>query len=174
MTQLWTLWTTAPGSSLSMGFCRQEYWSELPCPPPGDLPHAGIDPVSSAAPALQVNSLLLSYQRSPPWCLTCYLHPSSSTIITSRLRILRKKSFLFSYHFLNLCEIERVWGEGSENTSQKGKLNYWFEVIHWEKWIPLVKNKKAAKTWKQNSQAFFIYHLLHIFFLKNREVSGER
>ena len=29
---------------LSMGFSRQEYWSGLPCPPPGDLPDPGIDP----------------------------------------------------------------------------------------------------------------------------------
>ena len=31
---------------LSMGFSRQEYWSRLPCPPPGDLPEPGIEPVS--------------------------------------------------------------------------------------------------------------------------------
>ena len=37
---------------LSMGFCRQEYWSGLPCPPPGDLPDTGIKPVSPAMPAL--------------------------------------------------------------------------------------------------------------------------
>ena len=35
---------------LSMGFSRQEYWSGLPCPPPGDLLNAGIEPGS---PALQ-------------------------------------------------------------------------------------------------------------------------
>ena len=33
---------------LSMGFSRQEYWSRLPCPPPGDLPEPGIEPVSPA------------------------------------------------------------------------------------------------------------------------------
>ena len=31
---------------LSMGFCRQEFWSGLPCPPPGNLPDPGIKPVS--------------------------------------------------------------------------------------------------------------------------------
>ena len=60
-----TLWTVAPQSPLSMGFSRQEYWSVLPCPPPGDLPHPGIEPVSPMAPALQADSLLLSYQGSP-------------------------------------------------------------------------------------------------------------
>ena len=51
---------------LSMGFSREEYWSELPCPPPGDLPDPGIEPTSPAAPALQADSLLLSHFGSPP------------------------------------------------------------------------------------------------------------
>ena len=37
---------------LSMGFSRQEYWSGLPCPPPGDLPNPGIKPESLISPAL--------------------------------------------------------------------------------------------------------------------------
>ena len=36
---------------LSMGFSRQECWSELLCPPPGDLPDPGIEPVSLTIPA---------------------------------------------------------------------------------------------------------------------------
>ena len=39
---------------LSMGFFRQEYWSGLPFPSPGDLPNPGIDPGS---PALQADAL---------------------------------------------------------------------------------------------------------------------
>ena len=35
-----------------MGFSRQEYWSELPCPPPGDLPNPGIKPMFPMSPAL--------------------------------------------------------------------------------------------------------------------------
>ena len=35
---------------LSRGFPRQEYWSGLPCPPPGDLPHPGIEPLSLTSP----------------------------------------------------------------------------------------------------------------------------
>ena len=37
-----------PQAPLSMGFPRQEYWSGLPFPPPGDLPDPGIEPVSPA------------------------------------------------------------------------------------------------------------------------------
>ena len=40
------------GSSLSMGFSRQEYWSVLPSPTPGDLLDLGIKPMSLAFPAL--------------------------------------------------------------------------------------------------------------------------
>ena len=36
-----------------MGFSRQEYWSGLPCPPPGDLPDPGIEPESLMSPALE-------------------------------------------------------------------------------------------------------------------------
>ena len=52
-----TRWTVAHQAPLSMQFSRQQYWSGLPCPPPGDLPHRGIEPVSPAAPALQQDSL---------------------------------------------------------------------------------------------------------------------
>ena len=41
---------TRPGSSV-LGFSRQEDWSGLPCPSPGDLPHPGIEPVSLKSPA---------------------------------------------------------------------------------------------------------------------------
>ena len=47
-----TLGTVACQALLSIGFSRQEYWSELPCPPPGDLPDTGIKPVSLMSPAL--------------------------------------------------------------------------------------------------------------------------
>ena len=47
-----TLWTVACWAPLSMGFSRQEYWSGLPSPPPGDLPNPRIEPTSLTSPAL--------------------------------------------------------------------------------------------------------------------------
>ena len=47
-----TLWTVALQAPLSMGFSRQEHWSGLPCPPPGDLPDPGTEPVSLLSAAL--------------------------------------------------------------------------------------------------------------------------
>ena len=49
-----TPWTVARQAPLSMGFSRQEYWSELPFPSPGDLSNPGIEPMT---PALQADSL---------------------------------------------------------------------------------------------------------------------
>ena len=49
-----TQWTMARQAPLSMEFSKQEYWSGLPCPLPGDLPHPGIEPGS---PALQAEYL---------------------------------------------------------------------------------------------------------------------
>ena len=56
-----TPWAVAHRAPLSMEFSRQEYYSGLPCPSPGDLPGPGTDPGS---PALQANSLLSEPQKS--------------------------------------------------------------------------------------------------------------
>ena len=47
-----TLWTIACQAPLSMELSRQEYWSGLPFPTPGDPPDLGIEPMSLASPAL--------------------------------------------------------------------------------------------------------------------------
>ena len=47
-----TPWTVACQAPLSVGFFRQEYWSGLPFPPPGDLPNPGIKPESLVSLAL--------------------------------------------------------------------------------------------------------------------------
>ena len=49
--------TVALQASLSKGFFRQEYWSELPFPSPGDLPDPEIEPASPVSPVLQADSL---------------------------------------------------------------------------------------------------------------------
>ena len=57
-----TPWTVAHQARLSMEFSRQEYWSGLPCPPPGNCPKLGIKPRS---PALQADSLLPELSGKP-------------------------------------------------------------------------------------------------------------
>ena len=53
---------------MSMGFPRQEYWSGLLFPPPGDLSDQGIEPESPALPALQVNTLPTEPLGKPKYC----------------------------------------------------------------------------------------------------------
>ena len=57
-----TPWTVAHQAPPSMGFSRQEYWSGLPFPSPGDLPDLGIEPWS---PALQADALPSGPPRNP-------------------------------------------------------------------------------------------------------------
>ena len=47
-----TLWTVACQTPVSMGCSRQDNWSGLPCPPPGDLPDTGTEPTSLMSPTL--------------------------------------------------------------------------------------------------------------------------
>ena len=61
-----TLWTLAHQAPLSMGSSRKEYWSGLPCPPPGDLLDPGIKPVSLTSPALADEFLTISITWEAP------------------------------------------------------------------------------------------------------------
>ena len=71
-----TPWTVAHQAPLSMGFSRQEYWSGLPCPPPGDLPDPGIKPESFTSPALAGGFFTISATREakhpPSQCFFCF------------------------------------------------------------------------------------------------------
>ena len=87
-----TPWTVACQTHLPMGFSRQEYWTGLPCSPPGDPPNPGVEPKSPASPALQADSLLLSYQQSPH-------HHHTHTYIYSFLN-------LFPLWFITGCWIQ--------------------------------------------------------------------
>ena len=62
--------TVAHQAPLSMGFPRQEYWSGLPFPPPGDLPNPRMEPTSPVSPALQADSLPNEPSRKPQFLLT--------------------------------------------------------------------------------------------------------
>ena len=64
-----TPWTAAHQAPLSLGFSRQEYWSGLPFPSPEDLPNPGIEPTSSAPPALAVRLFTTEHLGSPCVCV---------------------------------------------------------------------------------------------------------
>ena len=89
MTLLETPRTVARQSPLFMGFPRQEYWSGLPFPFPGDLPNPGIKPMP---PALLVDSSL-SHQGS----LFCLIHSTKVSLETKLICDLRYATFKREY-----------------------------------------------------------------------------
>ena len=60
-------WTVTHQAPLSMGFPRQEYWSGLPFPSPGNLPDPGIESTSLAPPALAGGFFITSATWEAPW-----------------------------------------------------------------------------------------------------------
>ena len=69
-----TLWTVAYQAPPSMGFPRQEYWSGVPFPSPGDLPDPGIDPGS---PTLEADALISEPPGKPYMYVIC-IHMTDS------------------------------------------------------------------------------------------------
>ena len=74
-------------ASLSTGFSKQEYWSGLQCPPPGDLPDPGIKPASLKSPALEDRLFAISATWEVPFhvfihCLIrdTYTHTHTHTV----------------------------------------------------------------------------------------------
>ena len=77
-----TLWTTAHQAPLSMGVSRQEYWSGLPFPSPGDLPDPRIEPRSPTIPA---DSLPSGPQEKPiSLCSNPYFYTLNSDSIKGK------------------------------------------------------------------------------------------
>ena len=74
-----TPWTIAHQAPLSMGFSRQEYWSRMPCPLPGDLPDPGIQPTTLNSPALACGL----FTSSTTWEAPCML---SHSIVSGSLQ----------------------------------------------------------------------------------------
>ena len=70
-----TPWTVTRQAPLSMEFSRQDYWSALPFPPPGDLPNPKILPTSLVSPALAVKF----FTTSTTWEFNSPVHPLLSS-----------------------------------------------------------------------------------------------
>ena len=137
-----TPWTVAHQAPLSMGFSRQEYWSGLPFPSPGDLPDPGIKPRS---PALQADALT----SEPPG------KPSSSDISYKSFKwtplrpyktstLLEKSTCVFL-----MCEhiwLRQTFREGPSCTS----LYLWRVPVNWSRKHPVnicLRNKEWIYKW---------------------------
>ena len=119
----------ALSASLSMGFSRQEYWSGLPCPPPGHIPKPGIAPTSLMSPALVGRLFTSSTTQKAHWLSlnnlphhkACQgqswdLNPgwgrplSHSTRLLPCLLSLTRESGKLPYPFFNICNfLQRKW-----------------------------------------------------------------
>ena len=81
-----SLWTVAHQTPQTMGFSRQEHWSRLPCPSPGDLPDPGIQPGSPALAGVffttHATSIVLGPPRSPT-IQDCLSHLKIFYLVTS-------------------------------------------------------------------------------------------
>ena len=62
-----TLWAVVLQAPMSMGFSRQESWSRLPFPPPGDPPSLGIEPMFVMSPALAARFVCFFLTTSVTW-----------------------------------------------------------------------------------------------------------
>ena len=89
-----TPWTVARKAPLSMGFSRQECWSELPFPSPGDLPDPGIKPES---PALQLDSLPTELWGSPHIQIQSNLWKITAHVAKSLLMVNRFLMIMIAY-----------------------------------------------------------------------------
>ena len=122
-----TLWAVVWQVPLSMGFSRQEYWSGLPCPPPGHLPDPGIKPASPASPALAGRFFTTESPGNP----VPKTEQAKNTIVA--IGIAAKMSKAFSLYFRSL------WFQGDGG----GKPRIGREVGS-------RKNKRAQKNTKSN------------------------
>ena len=113
------LWTVACQAPLSKGFSGQEYWSELPHPPPGNLPNPGIEITLPATPSLQADSLQLRQQRS----LIHYTIGHKASL--SKFQKIKVISSIFSSHNTVRLEInfkgKKIQNTGRMNNTQQNK-----------------------------------------------------
>ena len=91
-----------------MGFSRQEYWSGLPCPHPGDLPDPGTELMAPASPALQMGSLLLRYWGSPSYSIFCCSVDKSCPILSDPMSW-SMPAFPVLHYFLEFAQTHVHW-----------------------------------------------------------------
>ena len=90
-----TPWTGAYEAPPSMGFSRQEYWSGLPLPSPGDLPDPGIKPGS---PALEADTLTSEPPGKPLICV----HEWTLTSLKTRASKVKSETQFFTSYVKNI------------------------------------------------------------------------
>ena len=141
-----TPWTAACQVPLSMGFSRQEHWSGLPWPPPGDLPDPGIEPTSLAYLALAGGFLTteppgkpVAYIRGSHWSQRRLGSSSSGEILPSsgwRAGVLNKE-LTWSGTYMRPEWTGGHWtSRGCKGTDSNGELANSYVNVHVRTWRP--------------------------------------
>ena len=136
-----TLWTVARQAPLSMGFSRQEYWSGVPCPPPGDQPDPGIKLASLGFPALADGI----FTTVSPW------KPSESNNENSILLLLNITH--------NICAKLRLHAHQCE-MSLASFITCW-SLWSWNHWRP---QAQVLRWWRRWWEHLFISYQKHALF----------
>ena len=111
-----TPWTVAHQAPPSMGFSRQEYWSGLPFPSPGDLPNPGIEPRS---PALQADYLT----SEPPDIAWDMLKQKNKTLFI--IYLISNLGTLYFY----LLKLANLAASAKEETSMSSQFYFWIKIL---------------------------------------------
>ena len=101
-----TPWTAACQAPLSMEFPKQIHLSWFPCPPPGDLPDPGIEPMSSASPAWAGRFFATVPLGKPSIIIMCHLMFYQRTVLNiswKNSRLFESVWIVISAFFLKLC-----------------------------------------------------------------------
>ena len=124
-----TPWTVAYQASPSMGFFRQEYWSRLPFPSPGDLPDPGIEPGS---PVLEADALTSEppFPNSRTWAVLCrFLNAVLGSVFNLSCVLEAKVKFqsswdCFFYFYL-------VLRSSLHSGNKRGLNNFYLLFVYW-------------------------------------------
>ena len=162
--------TIARQAPLSMGFSRQEYWSGLLCPPPGDLPNPVIEPASLTSPALAGGFFTTNATwQALSFLIWIYVYWFSSLEYLSCFQFL----MITNEATINICIWIFLWtfllGKYPEKILLGHKLSIW--IILWETarllpqvviilCIPIWENCTCSTFWP----AFETYTYIHIDF----------
>ena len=128
-----TLWTIAPQAPSYMGFSRQEYWSGLPFPPPGDLPDPGIEHKSPVSPALAGGFFITEPIRKPIQKVYIILLFISVFSVFGMLKVLAAYILFLEFQVALAVKNPLVW---TEDLKRHG-FNPWIRKIPWRReWQP--------------------------------------
>ena len=133
-----------------MGFSRQEYWSGLPCPPPGDLPNPGIEPMSLMSPAVAGRFFTTS---------TTYEALPSDQMVVSTFRVFLTE-FVSTILFPNILVflLSSTWLDCIFPLA-------WIEVHCGHMWLALDCDPGAQVKCNFNLKVLKSQHVIHHIFL---------